>query len=274
MIAARRYATGGLTLALSLLAVPSQAEDLRVCLLDNDLPRANRAQVSGFDYDLFQKVAERLKREFAPVWAASAMAFSEIDGTDLPLPKLLDGECDVVPSVPGELAVGRLRGLIDLSSAYYAAAFEIYMPEVESLDWEGLPEVVGDRRVAVRLQSLGHFAVQAVGLEWTAHTSAAEVVAAVDAGKAAAALVFGPSLSGLRKRPVPVFDPPRGLRFNQHAALRAGDPLGADVEYVLGELKEDGILERLAVRYAISRIEPFATVSTAEAIRALGIGGP
>lgn len=268
----RTYAAGAL--ALFLAVAPAKADDLRVCLLEDDLPRAHRAQASGFDHDLFKNVAERLEREFAPVWGASATAFSEIDDTDLPFDELLDGSCDVAPSVPGEIALDELRGAIDLGPPYYAAAFEIYMPQAESLDWADLPAVVAGRKVAVRLQSLAHFAAQAAGLDWTSQPSEAEVVAAVDDGRAVAALIFGPSLSNLGKDPVRNFEPPPGLRFNEHAAVRAGDALGGEITRVLDDLRRDGTLARLAARYGILRIEPFPTVSSPEAIRALGIGGP
>ncbi|MXW00698.1 MAG: transporter substrate-binding domain-containing protein [Holophagales bacterium] len=261
-------------LALFLAVAPAQAEELRVCLLEDDLPRAHRTEGTGFDHDLFREAAERLGRDFVPVWRPKAPPYSEIDDTDLPFDELLDGECDLVPSVPGRLALGRLAGAADLSPPYYAAAFEIYMPTAENLDWAGLPAAVANRKVAVRLQSLAHFAAQAAGLDWTSQPSAADVVGAVDDGRAAAALIFGPALASLGKDPVNAFEPPPGLRFNEHAAVRAGDALGDDVARVLEDLRRDGTLARLAARYGIFRIEPFPTVSSPEAIRALGIGGP
>ena len=96
----------------------------------------------------------------------------------------------------------------------------------------------------------------------------------MDDGRAAAALIFGPALASLGKDPVNAFEPPPGLRFNEHAAVRAGDALGDEVARVLDDLRRDGTLARLAARYGIFRIEPFPTVSSPEAIRALGIGGP
>lgn len=272
--AARRRTPVAGVFALFLAVAPAQAEDLRVCLVEDDLPRAHRAEGTGFDHDLFREAAERLGRDFVPVWRPNAPPYSEIDDTDLPLDELLDGECDLVPSVPGRLALGRLQGEIDLSPPYYAAAFEIYMPTAERLDWDGLPEAVAGRKVAVRLQSLGHFAAQAAGLDWTSQPSALEVVAAVDDGAAAAAVIFGPALASLQKQPVDAFEPPPGLRFNEHAAVRVGDPLGDRVARVLAELRQDGTVERLAARYGILRLEPFPTVSSPETIRALGIGGP
>lgn len=272
--AARRRTPAAGALALLLAAAPAQAEELRVCLVEDDLPRAHRAEGTGFDHDLFREAAERLGRDFVPVWRPKAPPYSEIDDTDLPLEALLERECDLAPSVPGHLALGRLAGAIDLSPPYYAAAFEIYMPAVESLDWADLREAVANRKVAVRLQSLAHFAAQAAGLDWTSQPSAAEVVGAVDDGRAAAALIFGPALASLGKDPVNAFEPPPGLRFNEHAAVRAGDALGDEVARVLDELRRDGTLARLAARYGIFRIEPFPTVSSPEAIRALGIGGP
>ena len=272
--AARRRRPAAGALALILAVAPAQAEELRVCLVEDDLPRAHRAEGTGFDHDLFREAAERLGRDFVPVWRPKAPPYSEIDDTDLPFEALLERECDLAPSVPGQLALGRLAGAVDLSPPYYAAAFEIYMPAAESLDWAGLPAAVAGRKVAVRLQSLGHFAAQAAGLDWTSQPSAADVVGAVDDGRAAAALIFGPALASLDRDPVSAFNPPPGLRFNEHAAVRAGDTLGDEVTRVLEDLRRDGTLARLAARYGIFRIEPFPTVSSPEAIRALGIGGP
>lgn len=272
--AARRRAPLALALVLLLSAGSSQAEELRVCLVEDDLPRAHRAEGAGFDHDLFREAADRLGRNFVPVWRPKAPPYSEIDDTDLPLEALLERECDLAPSVPGQLALGRLAGAIDLGPPYYAAAFEIYMPAMETVDWASLPEAVVGNKVAVRLQSLAHFAAQAAGLDWTSQPSAADVVSAVDDGRAAAALIFGPALASLGKDPVSAFEPPPGLRFNEHAAVRAGDPLGDEVARVLEDLRRDGTLARLAARYGIFRIEPFPTVSSPEAIRALGIGGP
>ncbi|MCE2558108.1 MAG: transporter substrate-binding domain-containing protein [Acidobacteria bacterium] len=253
-------------------AVPVQAEDLRVCLLEDDLPRAHRANASGFDHDLFREAANRLGRNFVPVWRPNAPPYSEIDDTDLPFDELLDGVCDLVPSVPGQLALGRLAAAIDLSPPYYAAAFEIYMPPMDRLEWTALPEVAAGHRVAVRLQSLGHFAAEWAGLDWTSLPTAADVAAAVDDGRATAALIWGPALGRLQKEPVRVFEPPPGLRFNEHAAMRSGDSLAPEIEQMLEELRRDGTLQRLADRYGIFRTEPFPTVSSPAAIRALGEG--
>lgn len=253
-------------------AAPVQAEDLRVCLLEDDLPRANRADAAGFDHDLLRETAHRLGRVFVPVWRPNAPPFSEIDDTDLPFDELLDGLCDLVPSVPGELALGRLTDAIDLGPPYYAAAFEIYMPTTDRLEWAALPEVAAGGRVAVRLQSLGHFAAQWAGLDWTSLPTAADVAAAVDDGRATAALIWGPALGRLRKQPVRGFEPPPGLRFNVHAAMRSGDDLALEIERMLDELRRDGVLQRFADRYGIFRTEPFAAVSSPAAIRALGAG--
>lgn len=274
MAANRRTRLAGLLSTLLWTLAPAQAEDLRVCLLEDDLPRANRADGSGFDHDLFRAAAKQLGHNFVPVWQPTAPPYSEIDDTDLPLDELLAGGCDVVPSVAGALALGRLGEAIDLSPPYYAAAFEIYMPATQGLEWDGLADALTGHKVAVRLQSLGHFAAQAAGLDWTSQPTAALVAGTVDDGRAAAALIWGPALARLQKQPVHGFEPPAGLRFNEHAAMRSGDPLVAEVEQALDELRHDGTLERLADRYGIFRTEPFSTVSSPEAIRALGIGGP
>ena len=274
MTATARTALAGALATFLWAGAPAQAENLRVCLLEHDLPRASRAEAAGFDHDLFREAANRLDRAFVPVWRPNAPFYSEIEDTDLPLDDLVAGDCDVVPSVPGRIALGRLAGAIDLSPPYYAAAFEIYMPAGDEVEWSGLAEALAGRKVAVRLQSLAHFAAQWAGLDWTSQPTAADVAAAVDSGRAAAALVWGPALGRLAKQPVPGFEPPPGLRFNEHAAVRAGDALGDEIAHVLDDLRRDGTLARLAARYGIFRIEPFPTVSSPEAIRALGIGGP
>ena len=147
------------------------------------------------------------------------------------------------------------------------------MPAAESLEWDRLASAFADRKVAVRLQSLGHFAAQALGLDWTSQPTAADVAAAVDDGRAVAALIWGPALARLQRAPVSGFEPPTGLRFNEHAAVRAGDRLGPEIERVLDDLRRDGTLDRLAARYGIFRTQPFTTVSSPAAIRALGVGG-
>ncbi len=73
----------GLVSVLLWPAVPAQAEDLRVCLLEDDLPRADRTDASGFDHDLFREAARRLGRDFVPAWRPNAPPYSEIDDTDL-----------------------------------------------------------------------------------------------------------------------------------------------------------------------------------------------
>ncbi len=270
--ATRRSSVVG-ALSVVLAVVPAQAEELRVCLLENDLPRASRADATGFDHDLFREAADRLDRVFVPVWRPDAPFYSEIEDSELPLDDLAAGECDLVPSVPGSIALGRLAEAIDLSPPYYAAAFEIYMPSTDHVEWSGLAETVAGRKVAVRLQSLAHFAVQWAGLDWTSQTTAAAVAAAVDDGQAVAALIWGPALGRLQKEPVHGFEPPAGLRFNEHAAMRSGDDLVAEIGRALDELRRDGTLQRLANRYGIFRIEPFTTVSSPAAIRALNASG-
>lgn len=267
----RSSVIGAFTVVLAV--VPAQAEELRVCLLENDLPRASRTQAAGFDHDLFREAAERLDRAFVPVWRPDAPFYSEIEDSELPLDDLAAGECDLVPSVPGSIALGRLTEAIDLSTPYYAAAFEIYMPNTDHVEWSDLADTVAGRKVAVRLQSLAHFAVQWAGLDWTAPTTATAVAAAVDDGRAVAALIWGPALGRLRKEPVHGFEPPAGLRFNEHAAMRSGDRLVPEIERALADLRSDGTLQRLAARYGIFRIEPFTTVSSPAAIRALSAGG-
>jgi ABC-type amino acid transport substrate-binding protein len=251
---------------LVVLAWPAVA--LRVCFLEEDLPRAQRATASGFDYEVMAEVAAALNSPFEPVWSPSRPGFSEIEESDLPLERLARGECDAVASVPGEDVLGDLAGVLTLSRPYYGAGFELVGtvgPVSELAELRG-------RSVGARLQSLAHVALVRVGADWLTAPSDADVLELLRTEDAEAALVWGPSLGMTGPRPVAGWTPPRALRWNEHVAIR-DVLLLAWVEEVVRRLSESGELERLADKYGIPFHAPFETVSDTEALHDLGRSG-
>lgn len=265
--------TPGLVLVGTLHALPPAAaaqggESLRVCFLEDDLPRAQRSPRRGFDLEVMEAVAAALGSELVPVWSPSRTGFSEIESTDLPLRSLVQGKCDAVPSVPGAAALGRLRTDLVLSRPYYGAAFELVADE-------GLPaslEALAGRRVGVRLQSLAHAVVQILGLDWRARPAAREVLELLDDGEVDGALIWGPALALLERRPGEGYEPPQALRFNEHIAVRSGFTRLDEIDRTLRELETSGVLDDWARKYRIPQHRPFASTSDRHAIAALRRG--
>lgn len=264
-----------LVAGLSQLAPPLDAQTLRVCFLAEDPPRSSRATMAGFDLDVMAGVAARLDMTLTPVWFPGRGAFSEIEETDLPLGALARGECDAVASVPGPTALGRRSRDLALTRPYYGAGFELVGPETLPNTLDGLEGLT----VAVRLQSLAHFALQAQGIRWTAHPSSAQVLAALkrpppDAVAADAALLFGPALAAVGGRPKHGWVPPVALRWNEHVAVRKTEAeLLRRVNGALAQLEDEGRFEAWAKVHGDFFRPPFAEVSTRAALRELGIGG-
>jgi len=155
------------------------ASPLRVCLLEDDSPRANRATDSGFDLAVMKEVAAGAGVVLEPVWAPSRSGFSEVDATDLPLGRLARGECDAAASIPGEASLGRLRERLALSRPYYGAAFEL----VTGANGPSTIGALEGRRVGVQLQSFAHMVAQSLQLDWRARPTPAETIAMLDAGE-------------------------------------------------------------------------------------------
>ncbi len=266
---ARATCPAALTPALLLTTLvagsASAQEPLRACLLDDDLPRASKAEGRGFDLDLLQLIADRLGRRLVPVWSPSAPAFAEIEDSDLPLDQVESGACDVAASVPGEAALADADGL-RLTQPYYGAAFEVYGETPVS----GL-EDLAQLRVAVQLQTLGHYVINARSETWQARPTPGEAIALVDAGEADVALLWGPALAKLGKATQTGFEPHPALRFNEHFALR-DDALRAQFEEALAALGHDGAIAELAARYGLTRA-PWDSVSDRDALFDAGVGG-
>ena len=249
---------------LVLWLVASPAAALRVCFLEDDLPRAHRATESGFDVEVMAEVAALIDDRLEPVWIASRDDFSEIEDSDLPLDRLVGGDCVLVASVPGVAALGRYRDELVLSAPYYGAGFEL----VTAGSARTLDDLEG-AVVAVRLQSLAHSVAGALGLDWRVRPTLVELLDLVDSGAADAALVWGPALGPLGRRPVAGWEPPQALRWNEHVAMRHDVPLAAWVDETLRRLAESGRLEQLAEKYGIPYHPPFPSTSDPAAIRRL-----
>ncbi|MEE2777572.1 MAG: transporter substrate-binding domain-containing protein [Acidobacteriota bacterium] len=255
-------------LVVLVFACAAPAGALKVCFLEDDLPRAHRATESGFDFEIMSELAVILDDVLEPVWIPSQDGFSEIESSDLPLDKVASGECVALASVPGEAALGRYRDELYLSKPYYGAGFELIgAASVGTLD-----ELRG-KKVAVRLQSLAHAALGALGVDWMVRPTVEEMLALVESGEADAALAWGPALAPLGRKPAPGFEPPQALRWNEHVVIRADVPLGAWINLTLDGLAESGRLEALAHKYGIPYHPPFATTSDPAAIRRLRSGG-
>lgn len=262
----------GLLLALS-LAVSGPSFGFRACLLDDDLPRAQRSTASGYDYELLAELAAALDSPFEVVWSSSRPSFSEIESSDLPLARLARGECDAVGSVPGAEALGEWSDLLTLSVPYYGAGFEIIV--ASSHEGPGAPrslEQLANLRVAVRLQSLAHSVLAAHNANWRAVPTTDGMISRLEAEEVDAALVWGPALASSRHSPVTGSEPARALRWNEHVAIR--DPLLlAWVNEVIRRMSESGELARLAGKYGFPFHSPFSTTSDRVSLRELKSGG-
>ncbi len=243
------------------------APSLRVCLLAHAAPLSDRASGRGFDVDLMAEAATRMGVELAPAWIENREHPTEIDESDLPLEALARGRCDAVASVPGSAALREMGDALLLTRAYYGAAFELVGSPAPGID------ALRGRTVAVQLQTVAHYALQGMGVRWTARATPAEAVAALEAHEADAALVWGPALGPLRRVPAAGWIPPQGLRWNEHVAVRREDAaLAAALDRALAALERDGAIVRHAKAYGIPVHPPFGSVSDAAALAALGIG--
>jgi ABC-type amino acid transport substrate-binding protein len=254
-----------LFVVLAAAAPAADREALRVCVLEDDAPRALRATGVGFDLAVMAAIAEEAGAVLVPVWSPSKAGFSEVEATDLPLGRLARGECDAVGSVPGEASLGRLRERLALSQPYYGAAFELVAAE-------GVPgrlDALAGRRVSVQLQSFAHLAAQVLGLDWRTRPTPRETLDLLDRGEVDAALVWGPALGPLGRSAHPDWSPPRALRWNEHVAVAGGSPWLGPIDRALARLRATGALDRLAREHGIPPRAPFESTSDGSALAEL-----
>ncbi|NNL86016.1 MAG: hypothetical protein HKP27_10205 [Myxococcales bacterium] len=256
----------GLWAGLLLFATSALAEQpLRLCALEHDAPRSERETKEGIDLDLAAALAGELGVAAETVWVRNSRRILEIEDSDLPLGRLVRGACDIVASVPGEESLAHFASRVTLSAPYYGLAFEL----VGDADLPNLIEGLGETRTAVQLQTFAHLALQQLGVPWHAATSTAAALEVLDRGNVAAALVWGPDLGPLKRRPRGDFLPSQGLRWNAHLAMRRDDPRTGAIERALGALRSRGAIRSQLEAHGVPYREPFASVSSAGARRAL-----
>ena len=236
------------------------AAPLRVCFNEHDAPRADRTAgdaAGGFDVEVMRLVADRMGRPLEPVWIANEADLTDIDTSDLPLKPLLKGQCDAVASVPGPLALRGLNGKIALSRPYYGVGFELVGPGSLPNDLTALK----GRRVSVQNASVANLVAVSLGYDWTAQPTTKAQLQILDSGKAEAALVWGPDLGPLARKPKAGFTPPPGLRFNEHVATRKrDDALGQALDSALAQVTASGQVQALMAKYGLPGHAPFDSV--------------
>jgi ABC-type amino acid transport substrate-binding protein len=250
-----------------------QNTELRVCLLEDNLPLSSRKENSGFDLDTGKAVAEALQRTFLPVWVANSTQIQEIEESDFPLRRLSKNECDAIFSIPGEEAI-KDASKAALGAPYYGAAFEFVSRDgTGPSDLEALQETP----VAVQAQTIASFILNARKVKMHTFFSVDAALRSVTKGEAPVAFVWGP-LAGwyLRSHPdmklafTTGYEPPAVARWNEHVATRQSDTeLRAAIDAALGRLVTDGTLKTLAERYGMVLRSPFATTYSAAELQKL-----
>ncbi|MFZ5835203.1 MAG: substrate-binding periplasmic protein [Pseudomonadota bacterium] len=250
----------GLALAAGLNFAPTahaQENILRVCFGEFDAPRADKASGKGFDMDVMRAVAARMGRQMQPVWTEQEDKMTEAESSDLPLPELARGACDAVASVPGKDSLRGVKGALALSRAYYGAGFEFVALADGPKDFSAMK----GKRIVIQYMTVGHLAAQAAGLNWIGATSPEGQAAELLAGKADAALIWGPALGPLKLAPQPGTRPSESLRWNEHVATRAADAeLGQAIDAGLGEMLASGEIVKLMQAHGIPPHAPFDSV--------------
>lgn len=238
-------------------AAHAQEKILRVCFGEYDAPRADKASGKGFDMDVMRAVAERLGRTLQPVWTEQERKMTEAESTDLPLPELAKGECDAVASVPGRDALRGVRGELVAGIPYYGAGFEFVSKPGGPKDYSEMK----DRTIVVQVMTVGHLAVTSAGYKWIGATSPEAQIAELQAGRADAALVWGPALGPLNAAPQPNTLPAPVLRWNEHVATRAADAeLGKAIDAALQEMLASGEIGKLMQAHNMPPHAPFDSV--------------
>ncbi len=239
------------------VAAHAQEKILRVCFGEFDAPRADKSSGKGFDMDVMRAVAARIGREMQPVWTEQEDRMTEAERSDLPLPELSKGECDAVASIPGKDSLRGVKGALTLSKPYYGAGFEFVAAPGGPKDFSQMQ----GKRIVIQYMTVGHMAVQAAGFTWIGAASPEGQIAELQAGKADAALVWGPSLGPLKRAPQAGTDPAEALRWNEHVATRAADAdLGQAIDAALGEMLASGEIATLLNAHGIPPHAPFDSV--------------
>ena len=260
---------------VSFPALSDETVPLSICLLEDNMPYSGKVTSNGFDYDLGARLAERMGREFVPVWVSNSTQIQEIE-SDYPFRRLAKGECDVILSVPGTSESFEEGGkTIVLGPAYYAAAFElISFSEETSTNLRRLRS----KNVAIQSQTVAHFALKMLGAKSKTYFSAADAISGVANGEADAGLLWGPTAGWLlresdEQRPrgfVDNYEPPIGLRWNVHfVTLSSNDILRRQVGDILADIDASDELSGLMKKYNLPDRRPYAQTYTLGALNEL-----
>ena len=256
-------------LCLPYVALAESLPELRVCLLEDNLPLSSVKESNGFDFDTAKAVAGILNRSFVPVWAKNYTQIQEIEESDFPTRKLGRNECDAIFSMPGEDSI-KDAPKAALGAPYYGAAFELIGREGMS---QNNLNTLGDTLVAIQAQTIANFALNARKAKMRTFFSVPSALEGVTKGEASLALLWGP-LAGWHLRNHPEakltfaagYEPPAAICWNEHVATRKTDTeLRTQIDAALAKLTADGTLKTLMERYGIPFRKPFAaTYSLAE----------
>lgn len=252
-----------LVLAAAFLALTVSASEaeapLRVCFDDHDAPRAVKNAGNGYDVEIMTLVGEKIGRPMVPVWFETEPGMTEVEDSDLPLEPLAKGQCDAVASVPGDMALQGLHDKLALTAPYYGASFELVGPDSLPNDLASLKGV----KISVQNVSLANLVVARLGYDWTAQTTAKRQIEALDSGKAQAALIWGPSLGDLGRKPKAGFSSPSIFRWNEHVATRKSDEgLRRAIDGALADLVASGKVKDILVKYDVPPHGAFDKVFT------------
>ena len=242
------------------------AGPLRVCFDDHDAPRAEKESGKGYDLDLMRLVGKRIGRPLQPVWIESDPKMTDVDDTDLPLDALAEGKCDAVASVPGDIALTGMHDKLALTRAYYGAGFELVGPDTLPDDIHALK----GHKVSVQNVSVANLVAVSLGFDWTAQATPALQLQTLDSRQAEAALVWGPALGPLGRRPKAGFVPPKLLRWNEHVATRREDEaLRVAIDGALADLNVRGKIAETLEDYGVPFHKPFDSVFSPEDLTAI-----
>ena len=245
---------------LVILAQAEQVSQLRVCFLGNNPPFSIQQEANGFDVEVAKAVAKTMGRTLVPVWVQNDERITEVDESDFPLRRLSKNECDAILSVPGKDAVREAQN-VTVGEAYYGAAFELVGPEGK------MPESVRgveQQAVAVQAQSIASFILESLKLSMQTFFSTEEALAAITAGEAELAFVWGPTAGWYTKNHPEAkltfakAEPLSVARWNEHVATREEDQaLRTEIDAALTKLRNAGELKTIATRYGVPFYPPF-----------------
>ena len=250
-------------LGVSSIVGAEQPVELRVCLLEDNLPLSSRKENAGFDVETGKAVAEALQRTFVAAWVPNSTKILEVEESDFPLRRLGKNQCDVIFSVPGEEAL-KDAPKAAIGAPYYGAAFELVSPGgTGPADLAALKETP----VAVQAQTIASFILNARKVPMRTFFSVEAALIGVTKGEAQTAFVWGP-IAGWYLRAHPDvelaftngYEPLVVARWNEHVATRKSDTeLREAIDAALKQLATAGTLKTLAERYGMHFRPPFAT---------------